>query len=126
MPFLFLSYPRLVVSPCVDNIFKAVAVSGVVSPRVAVNQPGHWLQGAVKARRTPWRKFWRETLRAEQSFSWSSLAWGPLEEMIMMVINVSKETGLAWPYSAADVKSLLFNINWTGLSTISLSRQHQL
>ena len=51
---------------------------------------------------------------------------GLLEEMIMMVINVSKETGRAVLWSGADVKSLLFNINWTGLSTISLSRQHQL
>ena len=78
------------------------------------------------ARRTPWRKFWRENAGSRQSFSWSSVAWGRLEEMIMMVINVSKEAGLAVLSSAAHVKSLLFNINWTGLWTISLSRQHKL
>ena len=33
----------------------------------------------------------------------------------MMVINVGKEAGLAVLSSAAHVKSLLFNINWTGL-----------
>ena len=52
----------------------------------------------------------------------------------MMVINNSKERRLAWSYSptttggggGAHVKSVLFNINWTGLWTISLSRQHQL
>ena len=53
--------------------------------------------------------------------------------MIMMVINNSKERRLAWSYSptttgggGGDVKSVLFNINWTGLWSISLSRQHQL
>ena len=52
--------------------------------------------------------------------------------MIMMVINNSKERRLAWSYSptttggGGDVKSVLFNINWTGLWSISMSRQHQL